>query len=58
MGKEARYVDYFYDKHPGWLAISVGYNLDMSEIYPFVFSTVKGRSIGVVALGSCRMVKT
>jgi len=33
------------------VAIGVGYNQDLSEIYPFVFEDTAGKSIGVVALG-------
>lgn len=32
----------------GWLS---GYNQNLSEIYPFVFKTPDGESIGIVALG-------
>ena len=33
------------------MAIGVGYNMDLSEIYPFVFENIAGNSIGIVALG-------
>ena len=51
MSQESDYVKYFYDKFNGRVAIGVGYNKDLSEIYPFVFEDSAGNSIGVVALG-------
>jgi hypothetical protein len=45
------YVNHFYKKYEGRVAIGVGYNQDLSEIYPFVFEDSAGNSIGVVALG-------
>jgi len=54
VSKESDYVKYFYDKFDGRVAISVGYNTDLSEVYPFVFEDTAGNSIGIVALGVCR----
>jgi len=51
MNQEQDYVDYFYDKYRGRVAFGVGYDQDLSEIYPFVFEDADGKSIGVVALG-------
>lgn len=51
MCQERDYVNYFYEKYEGRVAIGVGYNQDLSEIYPFVFEDTDGKSIGVVALG-------
>ena len=51
MHQEHGYVNYFYDKYEGRVAIGVGYNHDLSEIYPFVFEDTEGKSIGIVALG-------
>ena len=51
MSQESDYVEYFYDKFDGRVAIGVGYNMDLSEIYPFVFENTAGNSIGIVALG-------
>ena len=45
------YINYFYEKYHGRVAISVGYNQDLSEVYPFVFQSIEGESIGIVALG-------
>jgi len=44
------YVCYFYDKYRGRIAIGVGYTVDMSEIYPFVFQDEKNEFIGVIAM--------
>ncbi len=54
MNPEQDYVDYFYDKYEGRVAIGVGYDESLSEIYPFVFEDTGGRSIGIVALGVYR----
>ena len=51
MDPEHDYVAYFYKKYEGRVAIGVGYDQDLSEIYPFVFEDTNGKSIGVVALG-------
>ena len=51
MNKENSYVDYFYNKYPGRIAIGVGYNHNMSEIYPLVFQNTDEESIGIIALG-------
>ncbi|MGD9077747.1 MAG: hypothetical protein PVG96_00335 [Desulfobacterales bacterium] len=50
MNQEDHYVNFFYKKYEGRVAIGVGYNQDLSEIYPFVFEDTDGDSIGVVAL--------
>ena len=50
MPQEHHYVNFFYEKYEGRVAIEVGYNQDLSEIYPFVFEDTDGNSIGVVAL--------
>ncbi len=51
MNQEHEYVNYFYEKYEGRVAIGVGYDQNLSEIYPFVFEDADGNSIGVVALG-------
>jgi hypothetical protein len=51
MDPENDYVNYFYEKYEGRVAIGVGYDQNLSEIYPFVFEDTEGQSIGVVALG-------
>ena len=52
MDKEACYIECFYRKNPGGVALSVGYGQTMSEIYSFVFKDSDGVSIGIVALGA------
>ena len=51
MNPEQDYVDYFYEKYEGRVAIGVGYDQSLTEIYPFVFEDAAGIAIGVVALG-------
>lgn len=49
--KALDYVNHFYRKYRGRVAIGVGYNENLSEIYPFIFQNSDKESIGVVALG-------
>ncbi len=51
MDAEHDYVNFFYNKFEGRVAIGVGYDQNLSEIYPFVFEDTVGKSIGIVALG-------
>ena len=51
MSQENDYVSHFYEKFEGRVAVGVGYDQNLSEIYPFVFEDSAGNSIGVVALG-------
>lgn len=51
MTQAHAYVNYFYKKYRGRVAIGVGYDQDVSEIYPFVFDDANGHAIGIVALG-------
>ncbi|MFH1155657.1 MAG: hypothetical protein V1793_17765 [Pseudomonadota bacterium] len=51
MDQEQRYVDFFYHKYQGRVAIGVGFNPNFSEIYPLVFQAKEGQLLGVVALG-------
>lgn len=50
-GKEFEYVDYFYGKYQGRVALGVGYDQNFSEIYPFIFQNAYGHPIGIVAMG-------
>lgn len=50
MDQEKAYVDYFYDTYKGRVSIGVGYNNQINEIFPLVYQTAKGNSIGVLAL--------
>ena len=52
MSKENDYVNYFHTKYQGRIAIGVGYNENLNEIYPIVFQNSDGESIGIVALGA------
>lgn len=51
MNKENDYVSYFYKRYQGRVALGVGYDQNISEIFPLVYQTSYGESIGVVALG-------
>jgi hypothetical protein len=51
MTAEQRFVDHLYQKYEGRVAIGVGYDHNLSEIYPFVFEDSDDHSIGAVALG-------
>jgi len=51
MDPENDYVKYFYNKYEGRVTIGVGYDQNLSEIYPFVYEGTDHNSIGLVALG-------
>lgn len=50
MDKEQKYVEHFYGKYGGRISLGVGYNNDLTEIFPFVFEK-EGTPLGIVALG-------
>ena len=52
MSKANDYVNHFYRKYQGRIAIGVGYNENLTEIYPIVFQNSEGESIGIAALGA------
>lgn len=52
MEQERRFVRYLYDRFKGRIAIGVGYDADMSEIYPFVYESPQGNALGIVALSA------
>jgi hypothetical protein len=52
MRTAKNYVKFFYEKYLGRVAIGVGYDDDLSEIYPMVFKNENHESIGIVALGA------
>ena len=58
MNQEENYVNYFYEKYEGRVAIGVGYDQNLSEIYPFVYEDIAGNSIGIAALGVNRLQST
>jgi hypothetical protein len=53
VSHENDYVSHFYENYEGRVALGVGYDQNISEIYPFVFEDSAGNSIGAVALGVC-----
>lgn len=54
MNQEHDYVNYFYEKYEGRVAIGVGYDQNLSDIYPFVYEDIAAESIGIAALAVCR----
>ncbi len=48
---ELNYVNYFYQKYKGRVALSAGYDQNHSEIFPFIFQNAYGAPIGIVAMG-------
>lgn len=54
MDPERDFVKYFYKKYKGRVLIGVGYDQNLSEIFPFVFECTDGESIGVIALDAIR----
>lgn len=52
MTTAENYIHFFYKKYSGRVAIGVGYNDDLSQIFPFVFQTKQDEPIGVVAMGT------
>ena len=52
MSNAVDYVNYFYDHYNGRVAIGVGYDGSLTEIYPLVFQDSQGESIGMVALAA------
>ena len=51
MDKEKKYVEFFYEKFSGRISLGVGYNNDLTEIFPFVFEK-DGTPLGIVAIGA------
>ena len=56
--REQDYLDYFYGKHRGRAALGVGYNQNLSEIFPFIFQNIHGTPIGMVAMGAVSSSRT
>jgi ribosomal protein S18 acetylase RimI-like enzyme len=46
------YIRFFSEKYLGRVAIGVGYNEDLSQIFPFVFQNNKDEFVGIVAMGT------
>ena len=49
---EERYVDCFYKRYQGRVAINVGYSQKMEEIFPFVLEDEQGKSLGIIAMAA------
>jgi hypothetical protein len=52
MDQEMGYVRYLYERHHGRIAIGVGYDMNLDEIYPLVYESPKGHALGIVALSA------
>lgn len=50
--QEDRFVDGFYKKYKGRVAIGVGYAQDMVEIFPFVLEDDDGKALGIIAMAT------
>lgn len=50
--QEDRYVECFYAKYRGRVAIGVGYAQDMVEIFPFVLEDEGGNALGIIAMAT------
>jgi len=55
---ETRFVDRFYKKYKGRVAIGVGFGPGMKEIFPFVMEDDDGKALGIIAMttqaGECK----
>jgi hypothetical protein len=53
MGRqEDRYLNCFYGRYPGRVAIGVAYSQDMVEIFPMVIDDDHGNVLGIVAMAA------
>lgn len=50
--QEDRYVDCFYKKYSGRVAIGVGYAQGMVEVFPLVLEDGNGRALGIIAMAT------
>jgi hypothetical protein len=50
--QESRYVNCFYDRFPGRIAIGVGYNQEMMELFPIVVEDDQHNALGIVAMAA------
>lgn len=50
MGQETHYVNHLYQKYQGRIPISIAYDQNAAELFPFVFENKKGDAIGIIAL--------
>ena len=50
--QEDRFVDYFYDRFKGRIAISVGYAEGLVEVFPLVLEEGDGQTLGSIAMAT------
>ena len=49
------FTQFFYDRYPGRIALSVGFSPGLLDIFPFVFEKTCGTPIGIIALAVLTM---
>lgn len=53
MGQhETRYIECFYSRFPGRVAIGVAYSQDLAEVFPIVIDDDRGNILGIVAMAA------
>ncbi len=53
MGRqENQFIDFFYTRYPGRVAIGVAYAQDMLEVFPIVIDDDQGNILGIVAMSA------
>ena len=50
--QENRFINCFYQRYPGRVAIGVAYSQEMNEIFPIVIDDDQGNVLGIVAMAS------
>jgi GNAT superfamily N-acetyltransferase len=50
--RERRYVEGFYQRYSGRVAICVGYSQEMAELFPFVLEDGGGKALGIIAMAA------
>lgn len=50
--QECRFLDCFYQRFPGRIAIGVGYSQEMMEIFPIVVEDAQNKALGIVAMAT------
>ncbi|MBU0994253.1 MAG: hypothetical protein KJ737_17315 [Proteobacteria bacterium] len=50
IGQEEHFVSHMYEKYQGRVPVSMAYDQNCSELFPFVFEDVDGHAIGIIAI--------
>ncbi len=56
--REDQYIDCFYAKYKGRVALAVGYNQKMEEIFPIVIEDDNKKPLGIVAMATSQNKET